>query len=519
MTATTDLKGLQDRLWAAADELRANSTLTAAEYRDPVLGLIFLAFAEHRFEAERPAVEAKATARKPATADDYRAKGVLFVPDDARLSALVDTPEGEDLGKAIAAAMTSIEAANTGLGEVLPKGYQRLDKSTLVELVRLFADLPSKVSGDAFGLIYEYFLSKFALAEGRRSGEFFTPQSIVRLIVDIIEPFHGKVFDPACGSGGMFVHCAKFVSRHSGSPSRELSIYGHEKTSASYPLARMNLALHGLSGDIRIANSYYDDPHDLVGKFDFVMANPPFNVDGVDKTKLPGGDGTPFPFGAPKPDNANYLWIQLFYAALNEKGRAGFVMANSASDARASEAEIRRQLIQAGAVDVIIAISPNFFYSVALPVTLWFLDRGKRGTPREDTVLFIDARNTFRQVDRAHRDFAPEQLEFLTNIVRLYRGEDVETEAGSGELVAEHFADGLYVDLPGLCSVATVDEIEAQGWSLNPGRFVGTAGGAFDGNDFGSALESSYAEFRSLCEDASVLVTAVEASIRPLLGL
>jgi type I restriction enzyme M protein len=284
----TDLAELERRLWAAADALRANSSLTPAEYRGPVLGLIFLAFAEHRFDELRPEVELKATERRPVSADDFRARGVLFVPDIARMSWLVDLPEGEDLGANIDLAMDAIEATNTGLRDVLPRGYQKLEKSVLLELLRLFAPLPRTVSGDAFGLIYEYFLAEFAGNEGKRGGEFFTPQSIVRLIVDVIEPFHGKVYDPACGSGGMFVHSARFVESHSGSPARDLSVYGQEQKESTVPLARMNLALHGLSGDIRLANSYYEDLHDSVGQFDFVMANPPFNVDGVDKSKLEG---------------------------------------------------------------------------------------------------------------------------------------------------------------------------------------------------------------------------------------
>ena len=285
---SSDLAEVRRTLWAAADQFRANSALAPNEYRGPVLGLIFLAYAEHRFEQVRPDLEAKATARRPVTADDYRARSVLFVADEARLSHLVDLAEPEDLGAVVDAAMRLIETHNPELRDVLPKGYQRLEKSTLVELLRLFAPLPRKLSGDAFGLIYEDFLSNFALAEGRLGGEFFTPYSIVRLIVEIIEPFHGRVFDPACGSGGMFVQCAKFVERHAGSASKELSVYGQEQKEVTVPLAKMNLALHGLSGDIRLGNSYYEDLHDSVGAFDFVMANPPFNVDGVDKDKLAG---------------------------------------------------------------------------------------------------------------------------------------------------------------------------------------------------------------------------------------
>ncbi|MEJ7569926.1 MAG: class I SAM-dependent DNA methyltransferase [Gaiellaceae bacterium] len=512
----SDLADLERRLWAAADELRANSTLTAAQYRDPVLGLIFLAFAEHRFEQLRPELEGKATPRRPVSTEDFRARGVLYVPEIARLSYLVELPEGEDLGANIDLAMDTIEATNAGLTDVLPRGYQRLEKSTLVELVRLFAPLPRTLTGDSFGLIYEYFLSSFASAEGRLGGEFFTPQSIVRLIVEVIEPFKGKVYDPACGSGGMFVHCAKFVANHSGSPSRDLTVFGQEQKEATIPLGHMNLALHGISGDIRKANSYYEDLHDAVGRFDFVMANPPFNVDKVDKSKL-ADDRRRFPFGPPRPDNANYLWIQLFYSALAESGRAGFVMANSASDARASEAQIRRELIEQKAVDVMIAISPNFFYTVTLPVTLWFLDRGKRGTPREETVLFLDARHTFRQVDRAHREFLPEHIELLANVVRLYRGEQTERADGSEARVAELFPDGAYADVPGLCKVATLAEIEAQGWSLNPGRYVGAASSEEDDGDFALKLAELHDEFTVLSDEAEELRRKVDAAVLGIL--
>jgi type I restriction enzyme M protein len=513
---TDELARVRRTLWAAADELRANSTLSPAEYRGPVLGLIFLAYAEHRFEQVRPGIAAKATARRPVTADDYRARSVLYVPDVARLSGLVSMPEGENLGKAIDEAMKAVEAANPELRDVLPRGYQRLEKSTLSELLRLFAPLPRQLSGDAFGLIYEDFLSNFAASEGRLGGEFFTPYSIVRLIVEIIEPFHGKVYDPACGSGGMFVQCAKFVDRHNKSATRELSVYGVEQKEGTVPLAKMNLALHGLSGDIRLANSYYEDPQHSVGAFDFVMANPPFNVDKVDKDKLSGDPR--FPFGIPRTDNANYLWIQQFYAALSDRGRAGFVMANSAGDAGHSEREIRRQLVESGAVDVMIAIGTNFFYTVTLPVTLWFLDKSKRGTEREDTVLFLDARHLYRQIDRAHRDFLPEQIEFLANVVRLYRGEEAETVDGSGALLKERFPDGAYVDVPGLCKVATRAELEAQGWSLNPGRHAGTAAVDDDGEDFTGKLANLYDEFTRLSDEADTLRTKVDVALQGILG-
>ncbi|KUI42948.1 hypothetical protein AU198_07700 [Mycobacterium sp. GA-1199] len=513
---TDDLAQVRRTLWAAADELRANSTLSPAEYRGPVLGLIFLAYAEFRFEQARPDLEAKATARRPVTPDDYRAKSVLYVPDAARLSHLVELPESQNLGKAIDEAMKTIEEANPELRDVLPRGYQRLEKSTLTELLRLFAPLPRQLSGDAFGLIYEDFLSNFAASEGRLGGEFFTPYSIVRLIVEIIEPFHGRVLDPACGSGGMFVQSAKFVERHHKSATRELSVFGVEQKEGTVPLAKMNLALHGLSGDIRIGNSYYEDPHDSVEAFDFVMANPPFNVDKVDKDKLSGDKR--FPFGIPKPDNANYLWIQQFYSALSANGRAGFVMANSAGDAGHSERNIRQNLVETGAVDVMVAVGTNFFYTVTLPVTLWFLDRGKVGTAREDTVLFIDARHLFRQLDRAHRDFLPEQIEFLANIARLYRGEELETVDGSSALMNEHFSEGKYLDVAGLCKVVTRAEIKAQGWSLNPGRYTGTAAVEDDGEDFTEKLAGLYEEFSRLSDEAGVLRAKVDTAIQEVLN-
>jgi type I restriction enzyme M protein len=509
-----DLSELENRLWDVADELRANSKLKASEYGTPVLGLIFLRFADARFTAAKDRIEAKASARRKIGPSDYHAERVIFLPEEARFSHLLELPEGADLGKAVNDAMKSIEAHNPELESVLPRTYSNLESSTIASLLRHINSYTKDLEGDAFGLIYEYFLAKFALAEGQGAGEFFTPASIVRLIVEIIEPFHGRIFDPACGSGGMFVHSAHFVERHRRSPGEELSIYGEEKTTETVRLARMNLAVHGLSGEIREGNSYYEDLHESVGRFDFVMANPPFNVDRIDKAKL---DGDPrFPI-LPRADNGNYLWIQLFATALNDTGRAGFVMANSAADARHSEAEIRMRLIDDRLVDVMVAIGPNFFYTVTLPVTLWFLDRAKRATPRADQVLFIDARQIFRQIDRAHRDFTDEQIEFLGNIVRLHRGEEPELTAGSKELLNTQFPDGTYEDVPGLCKVATVDEIEAQGWSLNPGRYVGTEVEDLDDEEFAEKLAAAHVELRELAERAATLEAGVERVLEQLL--
>ncbi|MCK2056979.1 N-6 DNA methylase, partial [Methylobacterium sp. 37f] len=340
-------------------------------------------------------------------------------------------------------------------------------------------------------------------------------------IVEVIEPYSGKIFDPACGSGGMFVHSAEFVRRHHSAPERDISIYGVEKMSDTQRLCRLNLAVHGLSGNIKEASSYYDDPHRLVGKFDFVMANPPFNQSEVDKGRLINEAGivdARFPLGIPSTNNANYLWIGLFYAALNETGRAGFVMANSASDAGGSERAMRQKLVGSGVVDCIITTSPNMFFTVTLPVTLWFLDRGKAKGPRGDQVLFIDARHIFKQDSRAHRSFTAEQIEFLGNIVRLWRGEAVEAEQGSQERMKDAFGTDGYRDIPGLCKVASRAEITAQDWSLNPGRYVGVKPGeAEDDEDFKLKLEGMQEELELLNAEAARLQVVVAENIAELL--
>ncbi len=510
-----DLVELERHLWDAADDLRANSSLKASEYGTPVLGLIFLRFADTKFTAAQAAIESKRSARRTIGPQHYHAQRVVYLTDESRFERLLALPESSDLGRAINGAMIAIEKDNPDLVGVLPRTYTSIDNSTLTSLLRHINGYTKDLEGDAFGLIYEYFLAKFALSEGQGAGEFFTPASIVRLIVEIIEPFHGRIFDPACGSGGLFVHSAHFVERHRHSPADELSVFGQEKAAETVRLAKMNLAIHGLSGDIAEGNSYYDDRHKSVGRFDFVMANPPFNVDRIDKSKLV--DDARFP-ALPKADNGNYLWIQLFATALNATGRAGFVMANSASDARHSEAEIRRGLIEDGLVDVMVAIGPNFFYTVTLPVTLWFLDRGKAGTGRADKVLFIDARQVFRQVDRAHREFTDEQLEFLANIVRLYRGDEPEFALGPNELLSECFPDGVYADMAGRCKVATIDEIKAQGWSLNPGRYVGTEVEDLDDEVFEEKLAAARLELRELAARAAELEAGVDHVLTQLLS-
>jgi type I restriction enzyme M protein len=324
----------------------------------------------------------------------------------------------------------------------------------------------------------------------------------------------------------MFVQSARFVQEHRKNPTAELAIHGQEKVGAIVALSKMNLAIHGLEGEVLEANSYYDDEHNSTGRFDFVLANPPFNVNAVDKDRLKEavGKGRRYPPGLPRTDNANYLWIQLFYSALGDKGRAGFVMANSASDARASEQELRVQLIKDHAVDVMVAVGPNMFYTVTLPCTLWFLDKGKRNTPRKDKVLFLDARHIYRQIDRAHRDWTEAQIGFLANIVRLYRDEELDFTFGGDEAqakIVEVFGKNPgYSDVLGLCKAATLKEIEAQGCSLNPGRYIGVARGEpVSDEDFKEQLEELNEELEKLNAQARELEETIGRNVAEILSV
>lgn len=487
----TKLQSLEDQLWNAADGLRANSELSSNEYSTPVLGLIFLKYADYKFTTLT-----KKLGNDSPDKLDVQAEGVMYLPEAARFKTLLNLPEGSDIGKAINDAMKAIEQENDDLRGILPKNYTTIDNQILVDLLKNFNSV-NFAEGDVFGKIYEYFLGKFALAEGQGGGEFFTPTSLVKLIVEIIEPYKGKIYDPACGSGGMFVQSANFVQAHHKSANTSLSVYGQEKTAATVKLGKMNMAVHGLYGDIRQGNTFYEDIHNSVGKFDFVMANPPFNVNGVDKDRVKNDPR--YRLGLPNVDNANYLWIQHFYSALNENGRAGFVMANSASDARNSELEIRKKLIKEKVVDVVVAVGPNMFYTVTLPCQLWFFDKGKKNTGRANKVLFLDVQHIYNQIDRAHREFTSQQIEFIANIVNLYRGEETEFAYNSEELFEEHgLSTDSYEDCLGLCKVATLDEIETQDWTLNPGRYVGVKEGEIEDLDF-------VAEFEKLTEDLGLL--------------
>ncbi|MGV2989714.1 N-6 DNA methylase [Vibrio sp. E150_011] len=524
------IEQLEKQLWSAADSLRANTGLTAQEYSRPILGLIFLRYAEFRFTQAKANIESKGSSRRRGSSDiksKIQAEGAMYVPDDALYSNLLALPEGSNIGVNVNNAMKALEAENEAIKDALPKTYTRFDNDILKGLLKNFSSIDFSMGSDVFGRIYEYFLNEFAKTEGQGGGEFFTPSALVRLITEIIEPYHGKVFDPACGSGGMFVSSADFVSSHNKNASDQLSIFGQEKTGDTVRLSKMNLAVHGLQGDVREGNSYYENPFELAegevvdgkqhGQFDYVMANPPFNVNEIQKDRLED-DKKRFPFGMPRNDNGNYLWIQMFYTALNETGRAGFVMANSASDARRSELEIRQKLIEDDGVDVMVAVSSNFFYTVTLPCALWFLDKNKPAH-NKNKVLFIDARHIFRQVTRAVRDYTSEQLNFIANIVRLYRGQTVDNTYlethpdadNDGSYALEAFfksetGELSYQDIAGLCKVASKAEIIEQGYSLNPGRYVGVAEGEQEHDeDFAAKLEALQEELEVLNSEAHEL--------------
>lgn len=460
----TTIKRLEDDLWSAADNLRANSDLKASEYGTPVLGLIFLKFAEINYRRHEAAIQAEhaklqGTRRERPLHEIAVAKCGFYLADYARYSYLLNLPERTDIAKAIESAMASIEHYKPELRGSLPKDeYYRLTRTPETrdlpfDLLRQFDNIPDDATGDVFGQIYEYFLGKFAMAEGQGGGEFFTPRSVVRLMVEIIEPHGGTVFDPACGSGGMFVQSADFIARHrqeleAQGKDTSVFVYGQEKQGETVKLARMNLAVNGLRGEIKAANTYYADEFDSFGAFDYVLANPPFNVDDValsavekdkrfntygiprNKTKAKKSDQ-----GKETVPNANYLWINLFATSLKATGRAALVMANSASDARHGEADCRQTLIEKNLIYGMLTLPSNMFYTVTLPATLWFFDKAKT----DKRILFIDARNIFTQIDRAHREFTEEQIQNIAIISRLHKGRRGEFLA----LIDRYFASGM----------------------------------------------------------------------------
>lgn len=529
-----ELKNLKDRLWHSADMLRAGAHLAANKYGQPILGLIFLRYADILYKQHKDEINAefeklKGTRRARTLKDISIEKCGFYLPECAYFDAINDAPDDAKKATLVKKAMKAIEEENEKMEGVLPKDvYAQLvpeeEPELLSKIVRVFKDIPEDISIDLFGEIYEYFLGNFALAEGKDGGTFYTPATVVRYMVNVLQP-HGinkKFLDPACGSGGMFVQAARYMHRHNASAENDTAMnfrcYGVEKEPDTVKLAKMNLLLNNVRGDITEANSFYSDPYNAVGQFDYVMANPPFNVDEVVVEKVQKDErfstyGVPrnatksAKKGSDKKEtvpNANYLWIGYFATALNENGKAALVMANSASDAGKSEYEIRKKMVEEGIISQMVTLPSNMFNSVTLPATLWFFDKQKANSKKKDEILFIDARNVFTQVDRAHRKFSDEQIKNLAVISRLYEGDtqsfkdllkeykeslknapassddkEVKTKdywQAQIDWLTERFPDGKYQDVIGLCKVAKIDGedgIKDQDYSLNAGRYVG----------------------------------------------
>ena len=583
MTEKINIRKLEADLWESADLLRAGSKLTSSQYCMPVLALLFLRYAYSRFKM----VEAELLKNRPSRGgrvmpvepSDFAAKSALYLPREAQFDYLVNLPDNQPLGEAVNHAMTLVEGQSEQLTGILPKSYTMFSDELLRELLRIFNNKTlDEIGGDVIGRIYEYFLSKFAKAVASDDGVFFTPKSLVKMLVNVLEPKQGIMLDPACGSGGMFVQTGDFVNAGGMNANTQMTFYGQEKVEYNAQLCLMNMAVHGLNGCIISgdeANSFYHDAHNLAGKCDYVMANPPFNVDKV-KAESASAAGR-LPFGLPGVNaktkeigNANYLWISYFYAYLNDHGRAGFVMASSATDSANKDRDIREKLVLTGDVDVMVSVGNNFFYTLSLPCSLWFFDKAKR-LENKNRVLFIDARNYYTVVDRTLNEWSEWQLKNLQAIVHLYRGETEKyrqlvaeyndaldgrtlqqceeelvaikqaakdavanavrkekkrVEREQNESIAEAEAmletarqrewltskfglEGEYQDVLGLCKIATIDEISDKNYSLTPGAYVGVAEVEDDGVDFHERMNEIHTELASLNKEANVLMNEI----------
>ena len=592
----TNIKKLESDLWESADLLRQGSKLTSSQYCMPVLALLFLRYAYSRYKMVEAEILQNRPSRggrvMPVEASDFMAKSALYLPLEAQYEYLINLPENiaaaqlttkdgkaiNSLGEAVNYAMQLVEEQSEQLTGILPKNYTMFADDLLAELLRIFNNKTiDEVGGDIIGRIYEYFLSKFAKAVASDDGVFFTPKSLVKMLVNVLEPTSGIMLDPACGSGGMFVQTGDFVNHAGLNANTQMTFYGQEKVEYNAQLCLMNMAVHGLNGKVisgDAANSFYHDAHNLAGKCDYVMANPPFNVDKV-KSESAWAAGR-LPFGLPGVNaktkeigNANYLWISYFHAYLNDTGRAGFVMASSATDSANKDREIREQLVRTGDVDVMVSVGNNFFYTLSLPCSLWFFDKAKRAENR-DKVLFIDARNYYTVVDRTLNEWTEWQLRNLQAIVHLYRGEtekyqallaDYRKELGgttvpsaqaalekhkteAKEAIAnasrkdkkrveaeqkaiqdaleetletarqyqwltDKFGEGQYQDILGLCKIATIQEIEEKNYSLTPGAYVGVAEAEDDGVDFNARMNEIHTELKRLNDESNVLMNDI----------
>jgi len=572
-----ELKKLKDDLWHSADMLRAGAHLSANKYGQPILGLIFLRYADilykqHKNEIEEKYNKLKGTRMEKSLKDISVEVCGFYLPEEAYYDYINEAPDDANKATLVKNAMIAIEANNEKMDGVLPKEvYGQLvpeeEPELLSKIVRVFKDIPENISIDLFGEIYEFFLGSFALKEGQDGGTFYTPATVVRYMVEVIQPTSGDkmILDPACGSGGMFVQAARYMHNHnvSAADMMKFRCYGVEKDPDTVKLAKMNLLLNNVRGEIVEANSFYADPHDALGRFDYVMANPPFNVDEVVYERVKD-DARFNTYGIPKNKtktakkesdkketvpNANYLWISYFASALNENGKAALVMANSASDAGKSEYEIRKKMIEEGIISQMVTLPSNMFSSVTLPATLWFFDKAKAKTDKKDEILFIDARNVFTQVDRAHRKFSDEQIKNLGIISRLYEGdtkafadliaeyteamadapetaEDKETKTKAYyqsqiDWLNERFPDGVYTDVVGLCKVAKLegeDGIIDQDYSLNAGRYVGVVieDDGLTAEEFKAEMLALHEELEKLNDEARELEVKIALNLQEL---
>lgn len=555
-----ELKTLKDNLWHSADMLRSSAHLAANKYGQPILGLIFLRYADILFKQHKKEIDAeynkyKGTRMERGYKDVAVAKCGFYLPESAYYTAINDAPDNAQKAKLVKEAMEAIEHENPRMDGVLPKDvYGQLvpeeDPELLSRIVRIFMDIPENISIDLFGEIYEYFLGNFALAEGQGGGTFYTPASVVQYMVEVLQPQTGdkKFLDPACGSGGMFVQAARYMHRHNASSQDMMNFrcYGVEKDPDTVKLAKMNLMLNNVRGEITEANSFYSDPYDAFEKFDYVMANPPFNVDEVVLDKVVE-DKRFNTYGVPRNKtkksskkegdkketvpNANYLWIGYFATALNDNGKAALVMANSASDAGGSEYEIRKKMIEDGIISQMVTLPSNMFSTVTLPATLWFFNKQR---PNKDEILFIDARNIFTQVDRAHRKFSKDQIKNLGIISRLYEGDSDSFWALVGEYksagkqeqvdwLLERWPEGKYQDVIGLCKVAKLDGEDGifdQDYSLNAGRYVGVVieDDGMTEQEFADTMRGLNEEFSELNKEALALQTEIDKNLKELFG-
>lgn len=554
-----ELKNLKDNLWHSADMLRAGAHLAPNKYGQPILGLIFLRYADvlfkqHKAEIDKEYETLKGTRMERSYKDIAVQKCGFYLPECAYFDTINDAPDDAHKAVLVKEAMEAIEKGNPKLENVLPKEvYGQLvpeeDPELLSRIVRVFKDIPENINIDLFGQIYEYFLGNFALAEGQGGGAFYTPPTVVQYMVEVIHPVVGdkKFLDPACGSGGMFVQAARYMHRHNATNQdlMRFRCYGVEKDPDTGKLGKMNLLLNNVRGEITEANSYYSDPYNAFGKFDYVMANPPFNVDEVLVSKV-CDDARFTTYGVPRNKtksakknsdktetvpNANYLWIGYFATALNDSGKAALVMANSASDAGGSELEIRKKMIQDGIISQMVTLPSNMFSTVTLPATLWFFNKQRTN---KDEILFIDARNIFTQVDRAHRKFSDEQIKNLGIITRLYEGDseafwtlvdEYKAEGKQTEVdwLFERWPEGKYQDVIGLCKVAKItgeDGIEDNDWSLNAGRYVGVVieDDGMTEEEFRDEMLSLNGEFSKLSAEAEELQKEIGKNMVELFG-